>query len=205
MYCPRCNCEYSGWNGRCPGCSGRQFDGSSRRGKSEGALLPYDDLVALVRESGGRLAIPLATAVHCTHKTKTFPYFGHGFAWARRMEATNTDILVDLEATEVGMQVGRRFPYIGRGYAWAECLEGYVGGNQVVLNATELGKEQKWAFPYTGFGRAWVERMRGTCGDQLRAYLATTRVARGKERDFPYFGFGYGWAAEATLILTLAD
>lgn len=205
MYCPECNCEYTGWSGNCPGCKAHQPDRVPPGAETAETLIPYAALVELVRQSGGSLDIALATTERGMHKKRSFPYFGYGFAWARQMQGTQSDIQVDLKATEVVMQTRRRFPYIGRGYAWAERFEGHLGGNSLTLTATKVAKDRKWAFPYTGFGRAWTEHMSGTCGDQLRVKLQTTGVARHRARSFPYFGFGFAWAAKATLTLTFVD
>lgn len=205
MYCPECKCEYSGWNAKCPGCVTNQSSAQPHDAGDAGELIAYDSLVQLVGQSGGRLDVALTTTEHGSKKKQTFPYFGHGYAWAKRLEGSKTEVEVDLAATEVVMQTRKGFPYIGRGYAWVERAEGYLGGNSLTLSATDVAKEKKWAFPYTGFGRAWTERMAGTCGDRLRVDLKTTKVARDRSRGFPYVGFGFAWVSEATLTLTLEE
>jgi hypothetical protein len=203
MYCPECKCEFIGWTGNCPDCRTPLIDGKIDDFKYADQSISYKDLTTLVKENDGHLEIDLSTVSIEKELKWTFPYFGFGYAWARRMVGRVDETLVELTITEVGKSRSRRFPYMGYGFAWEKKMLGNIGGNEFSLLAVKVSREKKWRFPYLGYGRAWTEEMSGECGDQLKAHLVTTEVGRSGEWRFPYRGYGFGWVKKAVLTLTL--
>jgi len=203
MYCPECHCEFSGWTGKCPACRTPLVQREPFTMKTSGKMVSYEDLVSMVRERGGRLHIDLVTTDVGQAKKYSFPYQGHGFAWAKQMQGAIDDLMVDLQTTEVGMAKKHQFPYQGYGYAWERQIQGHIGGNALALKATEVISDKKWDFPYFGFGFAWAKELTGECGSHLTAALVTTEVARDKKYRFPYLGYGFAWVDKAVLTLTL--
>ena len=205
MYCPECRCEFIGWTARCPTCKTPLVEQAPPVPTATERPVSHEALVDLVRENGGQLSIDVSTTDVGSKRTWSFPYFGYGLAWAKRMQGVLDDVLVDLQTTEVGGEKGRGFPYVGYRYAWASRMQGHVGGNEVTLAVTKVAKEKRRSFPYFGYGFAWTQEMSGGCGDQLRVVLSSTDVGRRRARRFPYRGFGYAWANKATLTLTTND
>ena len=203
MYCQTCNCEFSGWRGRCPVCKADLVDVKPTKHVSQNGDIAYEDLVQLVEDQGGRLDIDLATTAVGFKRTWTFPYFGFGRAWASRMQGSCEAASVDLETSEVGMDAERRFPYFGHGYAWAKDLKGDIGGNDIHLTATKVARKRSRGFPYLGYGMAWVEQLSGECGDRLEVDLSVTEMGSRKRWAFPYKAYGYGWAKRGMLTLKL--
>jgi hypothetical protein len=206
VYCEVCECEFVGWTGRCPACGASLTERvlASPPGNA-GAPLSYEALVQQVGQNGGQLRIDLSTTDIGIKTTWSFPYSGHGFAWARRMQGHSDGLAVDLLTAEVGTERKHGFPYSGYRFAWARTMEGQVGGNALTLIATQVVMEKKHSFPYYGYGFAWTQEMAGECGPQLEATFLTTDVGRRKQRRFPYRGYGFAWAKEGVLTLTLRE
>ncbi|MBU8933193.1 MAG: hypothetical protein KOO62_04220 [candidate division Zixibacteria bacterium] len=203
MFCPECKCEFIGWKAKCPACKTPLVEKFLPRYQPQGKTIAYDDLVALVREAGGRLDIELtATEVGKARKFR-FPYVGYGFAWAKRMAGNKNDMSIELWTSEVGTDRSWSFFYFGHGFAWARRMQGYVGGNEIDLVVTEVAREKKWHFPFRGYGYAWTMEMSGECGERLRAKFVTTKTGRERDYGFPYQGYGYAWADKAVVALTL--
>lgn len=205
MYCPTCRRKFVGWTRTCPECQVPLFHELPPLAQKAGQPIAYAALVDLVREQGGQLSVEItATEVGRQH-TWNFPYFGYGYAWARHMQGTLNDVLVDLDTTKVGRQHVQRFPYQGYGFAWVKEMHGEIGGNKVHLAATKVDREMKWTFPYFGYGYAWTEELTGTCGDQLRATLRITGVGRQREQRFLFRGYGFAWEKRGTFVLALVE
>jgi len=165
----------------------------------------YEELLSRVRKGGGRLSVKwLATQVVRKYKW-SFPYLGHGYAWAAQLAGSRDGLALQLQTMEVGMDKDCGFPYRGYGFAWEAKMAGHISGNEVALSAAKVMRERTWRFPYDGFGYAWTESMSGTCGDRLTVELRTTEVGRSRATRFPYRGYGFAWAAEGTLTLALQE
>jgi len=92
-------------------------------------------------------------------KKRRFPYFGYGFAWAKRMQGTIGGNEATLTAGKVATEKKRRFPYFGSGFAWTQEMSGECGGQlKVDLLTTDVGRDKKWGFPYRGYGFAWANK-----------------------------------------------
>jgi hypothetical protein len=205
MYCPRCNCEYSGWKEKCPVCQTALLERKPKAPNPNIISMDYAELVDEVRNHSGTLTIEIAATEIETKRGRGFPYIGRGYAWAKHFEGSHGEISARLTTTKVGRDRARGFPYFGYGFAWEKEMQGSVGGNSVTLKAVSVARERKIEFPYRGFGRAWVQEMSGKCGDQLDAALKITEVQQRKNSGFPYFGFGFAWANVGELTLTLAE
>lgn len=59
MYCPQCNCEYMGWNLKCPVCQTTMIDVRPNVTKFDSDPADYTALVDAVREHGVTLTIKL--------------------------------------------------------------------------------------------------------------------------------------------------
>ena len=202
MFCPTCNCEYTGWIGKCPNCETLLVLEKQAINRTQGTEISYNALIDLVKGNEGKLIIEISTTEVGIEKKGSFPYFGYGFAWAARMHGSCNDIVVDLTAGEIGKKKKATFPYLGLGYAWAKTMQGSIGGNDVQLHVKKVNMEKKWVI-YWGFGFAWTQEMSGTCGDRLRVDFVTTDVGRKKEWGFPYKGYGFTWAKKGELTITL--
>jgi hypothetical protein len=202
MYCAVCKCEFHGWTDTCPNCKNPLVEAAPPEMETLQKTIPYEDLLALVHQNGSQIKIELAATEVSTQKQREFPYFGFGFAWAKRMQGSFNNLPVDLFASEIGKDKKKSFPYFGYGFAWVKTLEGHVAGNRIVLTARRVERETKQAFPYRGYGFAWTQEMSGACGDLLQARLVITDVGRKEEYGFPYFGFGYAWENKGMLTLT---
>lgn len=205
MFCPQCRCEFPAWVHRCPHCKVPLVEERPPRPETVEKTISYEALVDLVRKNGGQLEIDLITTDVGKYRRWSFPYQGHGYAWARKMQGSYSNISVDLITTDVGMEKKWGFPYRGYGYAWARRMQGHIGGNEITLTATKVEMEKKWSFPYLGYGYAWTQEMSGNCGNQLRAEFVTTEVGREKKWGFPYRGYGYAWMKKGVLTLTLEE
>ncbi len=205
MYCSKCGCDFVGWTSKCPadGMSLIEKPLSSERVASKS--VPYETIVDLITENGGKLEIDLQTTEVGKGKKLTFPGRGHGFAWARRMQGNIDGILVDLHITEVGIDKTWSFPYQGYGFAWERQMRGHIGGNEIILAATKVAQEKKFSFPYRGHGYSWTEEFAGDCGKLIGADMRTTDVTKEKGWFLFYFMFGYAWINRATLNLYLTD
>ena len=203
MYCPQCQCEYDGWQEKCPVCRAALLDAKPVVQKGPENEIAYADLVSIVRENGGALTIEVVATEVDQKRGRGFPYLGRGYAWAKQFEGGTSDYTIALTTTEVGRSRSWSFPYFGYGYAWEKELQGDVGGNNLILKAEKVAQDKQQAFPYRGYGRAWVVSMVGSCGDKLKAKLAITEVKKRQTGGFPYFGFGYAWANAGQLTLTL--
>jgi len=206
MYCPHCRCEFVGWTKRCPDCKTPLVENPSPVPDTEEVPLPYRELVDLVRDQGGQVQVALATTEFGMDSKWGFPYFGYGFAWAKRMQGAFGHYAVDLSTTEVRRETRWRFPWLGYGYAWAKTMSGHIGGNQIELTVTKVSRDRGWTFPYFGQGFAWAQELSGHCGDELEVNLVVTDVGRKKAWMFPpYLGRGHAWARAGDLTLQLAE
>lgn len=205
MYCPKCNCEYSGWNERCPVCQTVLLENKPPVTSIDSSTIPYDNLVEAVRENGGTLTIQMVATDIETRRGRGFPYLGRGYAWTKKLEGHLDRMSAQLTTTEVGRDRGWQFPYFGYGFAWENEMQGTVAGNPIILKAEKVARESKMGFPYRGFGRAWVQTMSGKCGEKIDTKLSVTEVQQRQKSGFPYFGFGYAWANAGQLTLTLVE
>lgn len=205
MYCPNCQCDYVGWEGKCPIDHTYLLETSPVPEKPTHTPIPYDHIVKLVREHGGSYEINLRAIEVGRGKKMSFPYRGYGFAWAKRMVNGTDGVNVDLHIAEIEKSEDWGFPYQGYGFAWEKRMRGWVGGHEVELTATKVTREKKFLFPYRGHGYAWAERMTGKCGELIRVDLNATEIGRDRAWFMFYFGFGYAWISRATLVLSLSD
>ena len=205
MYCPKCKCEFVGWTGKCPTDGTLLVEVSPPPDKPAHAAVPYETLVDLIREKNGSCEIELRTTEVGRERKMSFPYRGHGFAWAKKMVGEINGIAVDLHIDEIGKNKDWGFPYQGYGFAWEKQMRGWVGGHEINLSATEVAHEKKHLFPDRGHGYSWAGELAGDCGKLIRANMKTIEVGRDRNWFFFYFGFGYAWIGRATLVLSLAD
>lgn len=205
MYCANCRCDYVNWRGRCPKCRGQLSDEPLPKIWGSGPTMPYASLVELVEDSGRQLSIELDCLEVCRERKWVFPYFGHGYAWTKRMQGGYKELEVQLRTEEVGRARKTRFPYMGYGFAWEATMLGNISGNPVSLTASKVQREMKRSFPYKAHGLAWTEKMSGECGDRLKLELQTSEVVKRRAWRFPYFGFGYAWISKAELILAVVE
>jgi hypothetical protein len=205
MYCPKCDCDFDGWKGKCPTDGTLLLETSPIPDKQTHAPVPYETIVDLIRENNGSYEIELRTTEVGRERKMSFPYRGHGFAWAKKMIGETNGITVDLHIDEIGKNKDWGFPYQGYGFAWEKEMRGWVGGHEIKLSATKVDSEKKFLFPYRGHGYSWAEELTGDCGKLIRAEMKTTEIGRDKTWFFFYFGFGYAWIKRATLNLSLID
>jgi len=204
MFCSSCNCEFEGWSGRCPNCKEPLVEGVVQPAEGDAHSVSYQSLVDKVKANGGQLQIPLTTTAVSMERKWSFPYFGLGSAWAKRMQGSSKEVSIDLQAVDVGKDKKYGFPYQGFRFAWVKEMGGTIGGNATALTASKVRRERKWGFPYFGFGYAWTEEMQGTCGDQIEIDLVTTEIGKRIVRRFPYLGFGLSWIKEGMLTLKVS-
>ena len=204
MYCPRCRCEFAGWTKRCPDCRTPLVENPPPVADTAKVRLPYAELVNLVRDQGGQVVVALSTTDVGMDRKWGFPYFGYGFAWAKRMHGAFGHYVLNISTTEVRRETRWRFPWLGSGYAWAKTMSGRIGGNQIELAVTKVSRDSGWTFPYFGQGFAWAQELSGHCGDELEVNVVVTDVGRKKAWRFPYLGHGYAWARAGGLTLQLA-
>ena len=205
MYCPHCECEYSGWRGKCPFCQTVLMENRPAIPHRAPNDLDYADLVKVVRENGGSVTIEMMATEVETKRGRSFPYIGRGYAWAKQFEGSQGNFAARLTTNEVGRDRSVRFPYFGYGFAWEKEMQGSVSGSPLTLKAEKVARESKMGFPYRGYGRAWVQTMSGQCGEKLEAALNITEVQQRKQHGFPYFGFGFARANAGRLTLTLVE
>lgn len=204
MFCSSCNCEFEGWSGRCPNCNEPLVEYPVLFDDGDAHPISYQSLVDMVKANGGQLQIPLTTTAVGMERKWSFPYFGLGSAWAKRMQGLSRDMSIDLQAVDVGRDKKYGFPYRGFRFAWVKEMGGTIGGNATELTASKVRRERKWGFPYFGFGYAWTEEMQGACGDQIEIDLVTTEIGKRIVRRFPYLGFGLSWIKEGMLTMTVS-
>ena len=204
MYCSSCRCEFEGWSARCPNCKEPLVEDAVHVVKGNPRPVSCQALVDMVKANGGQLQVPLTTTAVGMERKWTFPYFGLGSAWAKRMQGSYKEVSIDLQAVGVGRDKRYGFPYRGFRFAWVKEMGGTIGGNATALTASKVRRERKWSFPYFGFGYAWTEEMQGTCGDQIEIDLVTTEIGKKIVRRFPYLGFGLSWIKEGMLTLKVS-
>ncbi|MCD6249950.1 MAG: hypothetical protein J7J98_06450 [candidate division Zixibacteria bacterium] len=205
MYCPKCECDYAGWTGKCPIDGTLLAELNPIPDKPAHPPVPYETITDLIRENNGSCEIELRTTEVGRERKMSFPYRGHGFAWAKKMIGQINGIAVDLHIDGIGKNTDWGFPYQGYGFAWEKQMRGWVSGHKINLSATRVAHEKKFLFPYRGHGYSWAEELTGDCGKLIRADMKTTEIGRDKTWFFFYFGFGYAWIKQATLTLSLAD
>lgn len=205
MYCPTCDCEYNGWNYRCPVCKSTLQEHQSELPLPSAAEVHYDEFVKRVRQAGGRLSFEVNTTQVRKKRDIRFPFRGYGFAWADKLSGEQDGLQVEMFTTRVEEDRSESFPYFGYGFAWEQEMEGQVGGHPLALQARAVQRKRGQAFPYLGRGYAWTEQLTGSCGPSLEATLETTQVRRSRGFRFPYFSFGYAWVASGILNLTLIE
>jgi len=203
MYCLECNCEFSDWVRRCPDCNTILVTESIESPVIKNDQKQYQLLVEMIKENGGEIQIELLANDIGIENKMTFPGFGFGFAWTKKMHGEIKDFNIDLSTVSVSSRRKWTFPYLGFGFTWEKIMQGSIADNELTLKATKVGMEKKWGFPYLGYGYAWVSQMEGSCGDNIIAKLNTTSVGKEKKWTFPYFGFGFAWADKALLTLTI--
>ena len=204
MFCPQCRTEFIGWRGKCPDCKVILVDQLSHELGSVEKILPYNDLVDLVKKRGGQMSIDLIPTEVERQKKWSIPYLGYGYAWVKRLRSVSDDVSVELTTTETGRQRKWTFPYFAFGFAWEKTMKGSIAGNDLTLTAKKVSRRRKWAFPWAGYGFAWTEELAGECGADLKVSLTITDVNRKKSLEFPYLGYGYAWAKGACLELSLS-
>ncbi len=204
MFCSSCNCEFEGWSGRCPNCKEPLVEAAVQSAEGDAHSISYQALVDMVKANGGQLQIPLTTTAVGMEKKSSFPYFGYGSAWAKRMQGSSMDVPVDLQAVDVGRDRKAGFPWRGFSFAWVKEMGGTIGGNETALTARKVRRERKWNFPYFGYGYAWAEEMQGTCGDMIEIDLVTTETSKKYASRLPWHGFGFSWIKEGMLTLKVS-
>ncbi len=203
MYCLECNCEFSDWVRRCPDCNTILVSGSIDKTIINNDQIEYKKILELIKNNGGELKVELLATDIGIEKKSTFPGFGFGFAWTKKMSGEIGEFKINLFTTSVSSRRKWTFPYLGFGFTWEKIMHGSVADNEITLKATKVGMEKKWGFPYLGYGYAWASQMEGSCGKEINARLETTSVGKEKKWTFPGFGFGFAWADKAQLTLTL--
>ncbi len=204
MYCASCRCEFEGWSGRCPNCKEPLVEDPGVFDDGNAHPVSYQALVDMVKANGGQLQVPLTTTAVGMERKWSFPYFGFGAAWAKRMQGSSKDVSIDLQVVDVGRDQKSGFPWRGFSFAWVKEMGGTIGGNTTALTASKVRREKKWSFPYFGFGYAWTEEMHGTCGDQIEIDLVTTEISKRNAQRLPWHGFGLSWIKEGMLTLKVS-
>ena len=121
MYCTQCNCEYSGWKGKCPVCQTMLLEVQPKAIEIKSSSTDYDSLVKEVRNLGGSITIEIETTDIETKRGRRMPFIGRGYAWAKQMEGIDDNFSVTLQTNEVGRDRKWTFPYYGYGFAWANA------------------------------------------------------------------------------------
>ena len=120
MFCPQCRTEFIGWRGKCPDCKVLLVDQLSPELGSVEKILPYNDLVDLVKKNNGQISIGLIPAEVERQKKWRFPFLGYGYAWTEELSGEcGADLKVSVTITDVNRKKSLEFPYLGYGYAWA--------------------------------------------------------------------------------------
>jgi hypothetical protein len=203
MYCKDCNCEYSGWSGKCPRCKQPLEEGVSSEHIRTNGHIEYDQLVEMIQRNGGSIDVVLEASQVSRKKSRRFPWLGFGYAWTQIMHGEGDDIRMDFITTEVEKDRTWTFPYRGHGYAWQQVMQGWIAGNECTVSATDVSRKRSWTFPYSGYGYAWTEKLEGDCGDEIRVSMKASKVSKSRKWVFPYFGFGYAWVDAYQVSLTL--
>lgn len=205
MYCPKCECDFVGWEGKCPVDGTLLVELNPIPDKPVHQSVPYEAISNLIRKNGGLYEAELRTKEVGREKKMSFPWRGYGFAWTKKMTGSIDGITIDLHIDEIGKNTDWGFPYQGYGFAWERQMRGWIGGHEIILKATKIAHEKKLLFPFRGRGYSWAEELTGNCGKLIQADMKTIEVGRDKNCGFLYFGFGYAWISRATLKLSLAD
>ena len=204
MYCPNCECEYSGWS-KCPECKTPLVEKRAVASSPPQKTLIYQELVTLVKELDGQLTVELEAAEVRREKKWHLPRMGYGFAWTSQFQdISNPDFSITLAATEVGRDTNIELWGIGYGFAWEKTMQGEIGGHEVTLQAKKVAKKRSLNFPFLGFGYAWTQEMNGNLGDQLTIELKTTAVQKKRYSRFPGIGFGFAWPEKGQLVIKTA-
>lgn len=202
-FCPECMCGFPGWVKKCPICSVPLQAEPTPIPPIPTSVLPYGELVSLVKEQGGTLKVHMRTVEVARARHWGVPYMGYGFTWAKRIQGEVADCPITLWTRDVGMDKARAFPYKGYGFAWARGVAGHIAGNPTTLGTDQVEMKKEWGFPYFGFGFAWAQEMSGQCGDHLRVRFSASDVTTEKKWRFPCFGFGFAWVAAGDLTIDL--
>jgi hypothetical protein len=204
MYCSKCDCEYSGWKGKCPDCKTPLVERLGTDAQTfrapEPAPPPTVPPTRHPRLSGELYATDVGH-----HKTYFVPLLlGWAFGWVKRMRGTIDGRDVNLRTTEVRMEKKWLLPGMGFGYAWAQRMEGNIGEERVTLETISVGRDRKWYLAplKLGWGFAWAKEMVGRSASGSEIVLTVTSVAREKGWTFPGFGWGYAWEEKATLTIS---
>ena len=205
MFCTQCGTVFVGWRGKCPDCKVLLVDQLSPELGSVEKILPYNDLVDLVKKNNGQISIGLIPAEVERQKKWRFPFLGYGYAWVKRLRSVSDDVSVELTTTETGRQRKWTFPYFAFGFAWEKTMKGSIAGNELTLTANKVSRKRNWGFPWAGYGYAWTEELAGECGADLKVSVTITDVNRKKSLEFPYLGYGYAWARKGDLELKVND
>ncbi len=171
--------------------------------------ISYDELVMLVKQTGGRLELTVNTVDVGRDKESPFVSSrGFGYAWANEMEGTlkhyEQNVYVSLSILDV--KRNKESPWMskrGFGYAWENILGGNIGGNTFELIATKVAKRKESPrISSRGFGYAHTQEMYGSIGNKLNVSLFTSAVNNNKEAPLVSSrGFGYSHIAKARLVL----
>jgi len=119
MYCPKCECDFVGWTGKCPIDGTLLVELSPIPDKPTHAPVPYETIVDLIRENSGSYEIELRTTEVGRDRKMSFPYRGYGFAWAEELAGDcGKSIRADMKTVDVGRDKNWFLFYFGLGYAW---------------------------------------------------------------------------------------
>jgi hypothetical protein len=201
MYCPNCECEYTGWS-KCPECKTFLVDKRPAVSRPTAKTISYQELVNLVKEQGGQLTVELEAAEVQREKKWHLPRMGYGFAWVSTFQdVSNPDFTVLLDTSEVGRDTHLELWGIGFGFAWEKAMQGDIGGHKATLRAKKVAKKRSINFPLLGYGYAWTQDMGGELGEQLTVELKTTAVQKKHYGRFPGIGFGFAWPEKGQLVI----
>ena len=122
MYCTQCNCEYSGWKGKCPVCQTWLLEVQPKAIEIKSSPTDYNSLVEEVRNLGGSITIEIETTDIETKRGRRMPYIGRGYAWVKTMsEECGEKLKATLTIGDVQKHKQWVFPYFGFGFAWANA------------------------------------------------------------------------------------
>ena len=96
MFCTSCKCEFEGWSGRCPNCREPLVEDAVLFAEGDAHPVSYKALVDILKASDGQLQVPLTTTAVGMERKWSFPYFGFGAAWAKRMQSASKEVSIDL-------------------------------------------------------------------------------------------------------------
>ena len=117
MYCPKCKCEFIGWERKCPIDGTRLTKINPVFNKQPLQQIPYDTIIDLIRKNNGSYEIELFTTEVDRERKASIPFRGYGFAWAKKMNGSFNDVTVELYIKEIGKDKENGFPYQGYGFA----------------------------------------------------------------------------------------